>query len=214
MLELLMTVVSGGATGIIGSAISGVFKFLDRKSEIAERVADRAHEIRIHELNIQAGQAETESELRIVAADTAREQLLASYRHDAGTGQSYRWVSALLRLVRPLLTFTLLYLTYRIYFSLDTDGVVDGLAVKAYIINTIVYTTSAAVCCGGSAIAPSSFGSNRIVRHGPAASAPSRSSRAWRGRGLGSGGWFGPVTRHGIEKYVSALSDAHSRISP
>ena len=145
MFELIATVVSGGATGIVGSIVGGVFKWLDRREERREAADRRVHEIKLQEMQIQVRAAETESELAIIQAESSRDQLMASYAHDSAAGPARPWVAAVLRLVRPTLTFVLIGLTAAIYFTLDTDGVVDGLALKAYIINIIVYTTSAAV---------------------------------------------------------------------
>lgn len=142
---VFMTVVSGGATGLLGSVVSGLFKWLDRKAEAQQRKADRDHEYRMQELQIKARSAETEQELAIIGAETSREQLTASYKHDSSVGQSYRWVAAVLRLVRPVLTFVLIGLTAWLYHKLGTDAVIDGIAIKGYIVQTIVYTTSAAV---------------------------------------------------------------------
>lgn len=145
MLDLLMTIVSGGATGIIGSVVGGIFKFMERREDRAQTALTHAHELELQKLQIAARDAETENELAIANAQTSREQLLASYAHDQSAGTGYNWVSAVLRLVRPVLTFALIGLTAAIYFQLNTDAVIEGLAMKAYIINTIVYTTSAAV---------------------------------------------------------------------
>ena len=145
VLDTIMAIVSGGATGILGTVVSGVFKFMDRKAEAADRRDKLAHELKLHELQIQAGQAETENELRIAEATTSREQLLASYQHDISAGPGYKWVSAILRLVRPTLTFVLIGLTAWIYHGLEGTTISGGVQLEAYIINTIVYTTSAAV---------------------------------------------------------------------
>lgn len=145
MLDLLMSVVSGGLTGLIGTVVGGVFKFLDRREEAKAKVAEFQQEQALLRLQMEAGRAETENELAIAQAQTSREQLIASYSHDMAGGSGYPWVAASLRLVRPLLTFTLIVLTAAIYFTMETDAIVEGLALQAYIVNTIVYTTSAAV---------------------------------------------------------------------
>ena len=142
--ELLATVLSGGATGIIGSVFGGIFKWLDRREEAKESAAKRTHELALQDLQIKAHSAETEQELLIIQSESDQKRVLASY--DLGKGVSTSlWAGNVKSMVRPTLTFTLILLTACIYFTLEVDAVVDGFALKAYIINTIVYTTSAAV---------------------------------------------------------------------
>lgn len=145
MFELLASVLSGGMTGIIGSVVGGVFKFLDRREEAKAKAAEFQQEQALLRLQMEAGRAETENELAIAQAVTSREQLVSSYQHDMSTGTGYRWVAGVLRLVRPILTFALIGLTAAFYFTMESDAVIDGMQLKAYIINTMVYTTSAAV---------------------------------------------------------------------
>ena len=142
--ELLATVLSGGATGIIGSVFGGVFKWLDRREEAKEAAAQRAHELALQDLQIKAHSAETEQELLIIQSESDQQRVLASYELGRGVPTAL-WASNVKSMVRPTLTFVLILLTACIYFTLEVDAVVDGFALKAYIINTIVYTTSAAV---------------------------------------------------------------------
>ncbi len=145
MLDLIATVASGGATGILGSVVGGAFKWLDRREERREAADRRAHELRLQELQMRVRDAETENELAVVAAEASRDRLMASYAHDSASGRVPPWVASALRFVRPALTFGLVGLTAAIYFAMDVDAVVDGVALKAYIVNAVVYTTSAAV---------------------------------------------------------------------
>ena len=146
MLDFVMTILSGGATGLLGSLISTGFKFFQGIQDRKEAAEIRTHELALQRLAIETGQAETESELKIIQEESRRDQLVASYRHDSEIGRSSRWVINILRLVRPLLTFALIALTAWIYFKL-TDALAGGNAavLREYIVHTIVYTTSAAV---------------------------------------------------------------------
>ena len=146
MLDFFMTILSGGATGLLGSLISSGFKFFQGIQDRKEAAEIRAHELALQRLAIETGQAETESELKIITEESRRDQLVASYRHDSEIGRSSRWVVNILRLVRPVLTFALIALTAWIYFKL-TDALAGGNAavLREYIVHTIVYTTSAAV---------------------------------------------------------------------
>ena len=145
MLDLLMGVVSGGATGIIGSAIGGVFKFLGARQAAKEKAAERSHELDLQRLQISARDAETENELAILTTQSASDQLRDSYQHDATVGATTPLIAGVLRMVRPLLTFVLIALTATIYFTLDSTVLAQGVDLQARIVNTVVYTTSAAV---------------------------------------------------------------------
>ncbi len=145
MLDLIATVVSGGATGILGSVVGGAFKWLDRRDAAREAAAVRAHELSLQRLHIETRGAELESEERIARADAARDVLVASYGHDRAAAPASPWAADVKSMVRPALTFALIALTAAIYFTLDADAAVDGVALRAYVVNTVVYTTSAAV---------------------------------------------------------------------
>ena len=144
MFDLIATVVSGGATGIIGSVVGGAFKWLDRRDAAREADAVRAHELSLQRLAIETRAAETESERAIVEAETAGAALAASYRHDRAAPPATPWVADVKAMVRPALTFALILLTAAIYFALD-DGASGAAELRAYVVNTVVYTTSAAV---------------------------------------------------------------------
>ena len=144
MFDLIATVVSGGATGIIGSIVGGAFKWLDRRDAAREADAVRAHELSLQRLAIETRGAETESERAIVEAETAGAALVASYRHDRAAAPATPWVADVKAMVRPALTFALIVLTAAIYFALD-DGADGAAELRAYVVNTVVYTTSAAV---------------------------------------------------------------------
>ena len=148
MLDLIATVVSGGATGILGSVVGGAFKWLDRRDARAEADATRAHELALQRLHVETRGAELESEERIMQADAqaraeeaASATLVASYRHDRAAAPASPWAADVKAMVRPALTFALILLTAAIYFTLAADD----LDLRAYVAHMIVYTTSAAV---------------------------------------------------------------------
>ena len=82
---------------------------------------------------------ELESELGIVEAQAAGDAKTASYAHDISAGVSYPWVAAILRLVRPLLTFALIGLMLFIYIR------ISDLAQQEAIIQSVIYMSSTAV---------------------------------------------------------------------
>jgi len=137
MFELIGTVLTGGATGIIGSVLGKAFGFLDFWVEEKKADKDHARTLEMLELQSKLGAEESERELAIAEATAASSMRLASYGHDTGIGISSTWVVDLLRLVRPLLTFVLIVLVGMLYFSADAGG-------KATIEASVLYMASSA----------------------------------------------------------------------
>jgi hypothetical protein len=106
-LDLIGAVLTGGATGLIGTVVGGISRHFEAKRESAERAADREHEISLHRLNIEAGNAETERELLVAEAESDRAIRVASIRHDQAQKSPYKWVDAIRSLMRPVLTIGL-----------------------------------------------------------------------------------------------------------
>lgn len=149
MLDLIMSVVSGGATGLVGMLLSGVLSFFKERGE-------RDHELKLRSLDIELAKAEASSAERVAAveAESASEQaemaaLEASYR-EASARMSRPHDGFLLQLVdfvrgmtRPVLTWGLVGLVAWIYFSLSGELAVDEL--RNRIIQTVLYLATAAV---------------------------------------------------------------------
>jgi hypothetical protein len=138
MFELLGTVLTGGATGIIGSVIGKAFGFLDYWVEAKKADKDHSRTLEMLELQSKLGAEESERELAIAEATAASSMRLASYGHDAGVGVSSTWVVDLLRLVRPCLTIMLITLVGILYFQSDAGG-------KATIEASVIFMCSSAV---------------------------------------------------------------------
>ena len=107
MFDLIGTVLTGGATGVIGSVIGKAFSFLDAWQE--EKKADKDHGRTIEMLRLQneIGAEENEREMAVAEANADANMRMASYSHDSMAGPSSVWVANLLRLVRPCLTLSL-----------------------------------------------------------------------------------------------------------
>ena len=138
MLELLGTVLTGGATGIIGSVIGKAFSFVDYWVE--EKKADKDHGRTLEMLRLQneIGAAENEREMAVAQADADANMRMASYQHDSSASLSYPWVAAVLRLIRPTLTLSLIVLVGMLYFAADIGG-------RATIEASVIYMCSSAV---------------------------------------------------------------------
>ena len=138
MLDMIGTVLTGGATGIIGSILVKAFSFL--AFWVEEKKMDKEHERTKELLRLQneIGAAESEREMAVAEASAAADIRTASYSHDSSVGTSSRWVVDVLRLVRPVLTFTLIVLVGIVYFKSDIGG-------KATIELGVLYMCSSSV---------------------------------------------------------------------
>ena len=139
----LGTIITGGATGLLGTVIGGVARYFGAKQEEGFKQSERKHEYRLHELNMQAGAAETERELLVTEATTSADLKMASYAHDTGVGRASRWVINILRLVRPGLTAGLMGMTGVLWVQSDPAGM--GIEIRPEVAHAIIYLTVTAV---------------------------------------------------------------------
>ena len=127
MLDLLGTVLTGGATGIVGSVLGKAFSFLDAWQEEKKAGADHLRTLEMLKLQGEMKADEAENEMQI-----------ASYTHDTGIGTASLFVINILRLVRPILTFSLIGLVGILYFQADAGG-------KATIEASVIFMSSSSV---------------------------------------------------------------------
>jgi hypothetical protein len=138
MFELIGTVLTGGATGIIGSVIGKAFGFLDAWQEEKKADSEHGRTLELLELQNKIGAEENEREMEITQAKIDADSRVASYSHDAVGGTSSVWVTDFLRLVRPVLTFSLIILVGILYFKAIPGG-------RATIEASVIYMCSSAV---------------------------------------------------------------------
>ena len=114
MIDLILGIVSGGATGILGSLVGRVFGFFETRSK-------NAHELDLIEAAAKSRKFETESEMAIAITKEEGALKRQSYRHDASYGETHMWVADFLRMVRPILTFALIAAAIWMAFYLKDD---------------------------------------------------------------------------------------------
>ena len=150
MLDMVLSVLTGGATGLIGTAISGILGLFQSR-------ADYRHEVDLRRLDIELAKAEAGAAEKVAAveAEGARdvaewEAMTASYR-EASTSLSgsddgfmLRFAEFVRRMTRPGLTWVLVAIIAVIFFTIEAmaPGVED---IRPRIVNTILYVGSAAV---------------------------------------------------------------------
>lgn len=131
-MELLLSLIGGGATGLLGSMFSRVFGYFEQR-QTQRFILEK------YRLDAEERAKERESERLIAESSEAADMLTASFRHDASYGQGSQWVVNLLRLVRPCLTLLLWLLVALIWLTLEAEYDYQG-----QILSTILYCATAA----------------------------------------------------------------------
>ena len=139
MFGVISSVLTGGATGLIGSLLSKGIGSFEASQRRKDKALEYEQELKLLDKQAALRTAETENELAIANAETAASLREASYAHDNSLGKPHRWVVDVLRLVRPVLTALLLVLVGGIYFT------TDDFAMKAGVIDSVLFMTSSAV---------------------------------------------------------------------
>lgn len=151
MLDLLLGVLSGGATGLIGTVISGGMKFFENKQKHAHELAIMDMEIK--QMNVEAAIAKDIKELDMEGKDrqAAWSALEASYKESTtrmSSGDS-KWlvaVDVVRGLMRPVITLGLLILIAVIYFTVGAQTTLpDGTPMTVNIIQTVLFVGTTAV---------------------------------------------------------------------
>lgn len=163
------SVASGGILGVVGSVVGGVFKWLNAKEEKKERDAQRAHEVSLQQLQMQARREETEQELELVEQEGSWSGLSESIRSDSiAAANSHKWVNDVRSLYRPFLTTGLIVLLYIMFRDLmaalqDQNSYLGALFSEAevheiikYVIYSVAFaaTTSIVWWFGDRAVTP------------------------------------------------------------
>ena len=150
MLDMLVSVLTGGATGLLGTALSEVINFFQARQK-------HSQEMDLRRLDIELAQAEASGAERVAAieAEAERDQaeweaLRASYREASsrmsrpGDGFLMRFVDFVRGMTRPVLTWCLFGLVGAIYFMLGaTDA--HAAALQPRIVETVLYLFTAAM---------------------------------------------------------------------
>lgn len=135
-MEEMLNVLTGGATGLLGSVINRGFAIWERRQQRLDRREEHSHELALLDKQAVIGEREREQELTIEQIRAAAQLQHASYKHAAAIGDTYRWVNAVRALVRPTLVLMLLGLSAWVFVR-------DPEEVSAP--STILYLTTMAV---------------------------------------------------------------------
>lgn len=166
ILDSILSVVSGGATGLIGTAVQSIYQYKTRQLDIDLEKTKAANEIEKQKLDIEMQKQEWASRTQIAQVTTQGEvdkadaaALVASYDMEP---QQYseksllthgqEWIMVLLDalrgIIRPGLTIYLCVVVSLIYFQ--TRGLIDtnqgdAFALLEKLVNTILYVTTSVI---------------------------------------------------------------------
>ena len=125
-LTLGLEAAAGGLFGILGTALGRVAGYFERKQIHEQEQARWGHEYRLHELNMQARQQETELELALTAQQGSWKGLEVSLKAEAALGKASLWVINMLRLVRPVITLLLWMITAMIFLVTHDSAIIEA----------------------------------------------------------------------------------------
>ena len=150
MWDVIGSVMTGGATGILGSVLGKLFNFADVYIEEKKAKGEHERTMEMHRLQSELRADELEHERAIVEEQSAGAARLAAYSMMTGVEVPYPWVAAILRLIRPVLTIMLVAIVWYIYASSD------DIAQQETIIQIVIFMASTAVLFwfGDSAMRP------------------------------------------------------------
>ncbi len=147
-MDLMLTLLTGGASGLLGTAVTAVTGFLERHQR--HRMELDLRRLEIEETKVEAASAEriaaTEAEsAESSAAWTALSESYAAAgrRWSSGDSRALVFVDVVRGLTRPALTLLFLALTGWIYWTLVGDAAGAGL--RTQIVHTVLYLTTTCV---------------------------------------------------------------------
>lgn len=131
---------SGGLFGLLGNVATKIFGFFEAKEVFVEKQAERAHEIELLKLQMQAKAQETEQEVQVLDTQGSWAGLTTSVQAEGQLPASYAWVNAVRALVRPALTFGLAAFLACAFFAMPA-----GDAGRAYVADSLVFAAITAI---------------------------------------------------------------------
>jgi len=143
LLGLGATAASGGLFGVLGAAFGGWMKLKERKNIAVEKIAERAHELKLIEMNMQ-----------VRSQEGSWDALRVTHQSEVAVNgqENYKWVIAMKSLFRPFLTLVLWVLValqlsiiltgnMQEYLKLAGDGTILSREELLSLIRYIVYST-------------------------------------------------------------------------
>lgn len=119
MFGILGSFLAGAGGALINKVLGMADDHLKHKRELEAAVLDRAHELKVVELDMSARMAQYDHEVDVVDRESASKARTGSYKHATSIRPSYPWVDAVRALVRPTLTLMLVVYLIVIYLTAE-----------------------------------------------------------------------------------------------
>ena len=118
----LVGAASGGILGLAGSLVNKVANYFATQQQMKFEELKNRHSLALMDKQAQLQQMQIDGKFQITALETDSENLVASYKHDASYGETYKWAASLLRFVRPGLTFGILGIFIYVFYTANEFG--------------------------------------------------------------------------------------------
>jgi len=125
ILGSLVGAASGGLLGVAGSLIGKVAGYFEAKQKMKLEEIKNNHSLALMDKQAELQKMAQDGKFQLTSLETDSANLIASYKHDASYGETYKWASSALRFVRPLLTFSVIGVFVFVYFKSDQAGDLD-----------------------------------------------------------------------------------------
>ena len=171
MLDFVMSVFSGGVTGLLGVGVQRVFDWLNKREEIKAQESKQAHEVAMLRANAEVMAQEWAARTRVAEVEAAGKEAVADAQAFAASfgmePQSYSakvkptkgqgWLLIALDfirgIIRPGLTVYLCAITTLVYFQARDMLVsfrgqmdpIDAVDISKLVISTVLYLTTTCV---------------------------------------------------------------------
>ena len=147
MWDLVGSLLTGGATGLLGTALTGGLDWLQRRQRHAEEMDLRRLDAEIARIEAAAAERTAAVELETAEVEADRDRAEASYRASvermsrAGDSAWLVAVDVVRGLLRPVLTLAFLALAGGIYFAAGADEA----DLRREIVSTVLYLSTVTV---------------------------------------------------------------------
>ena len=145
-----VSVLTGGATGLLGTALSAVVDFFQSRQRHAQELDLRRLDIELAKAEAEGAAAHAAIEAQATRERAEWEAMEASYREAArrwskpGEGWAMQLVDVVRGLTRPALTWSLFALVGVIYFLLGASDLA-AVSLRPRIVETVLYLFTAAM---------------------------------------------------------------------
>lgn len=150
MLELLTSILGGGVTGLVGSAVTKVFEFKTRKLEIEAQKELMLHEVDMKKIEAAGKEAVADADAFGKSYEVEENQYSDVVKPTKAQGWVLIGLDALRGMIRPFLTLYLCILTTIIYFKAnrlmgEMVPVDSAVEIVKLLISTILYLTTTCI---------------------------------------------------------------------